>query len=281
MKTVSRFTKLSILWGTVIGIMAASGILAFGVILSWGFAGWSGRSAPGWEGILDHLIPLWLLVLNAAHFFLFPAAVATAFNSRRTPDFTELFWTRMALLFMMGGGFLTGAIAVVIIALTGLTGDIVLSWLWLLNLTNILLSSGVAVILVVSALPRENGQLVYVLCFVHLTVVAYTTVVVLFFGAISVAMGSEPFYEQADALLIWLALSAGIVALGAVNWRRIGAVFTLAGAAAIAAFAGAWFYAPPFYGGISYFGSWHPVWLSALTLLLFLVILARHYGRLR
>ncbi len=282
MKAVLRFAKLSLLLGAVTGIMAATGLLAFGVILSWGFAGWSGGGALDWERKLDNQSGFWLLFLNGAHFFLSPLAAATAFNSRRTPDFTELLWPRVCLFFLLGAGLLISAIAVIAISLINIIEDVLLGWLRLLHLTNILVSFSTVVASVLSRLPRENKQSVYTLCFVHSAVATHTVVAVLFLGAITTTMNTADSYGRADALLIWLELSASLIVLGILSWRQIGIGFTLTGTTAAAvAFSGAWFCAPVFHGGNLYPGGWYTIPLSAVPLLLFLGIFLLRFQRRR
>ena len=275
MEAVWRGAKLSLYWAIVAGVTAGFGFwfLVWFFLLIWG----DERGYVPWQA---YLIESWLLFLSGAKFFLTPAVAITARNPMQILNFAGAFWPAGTTLVLLGGSHIVIAVAV---ALSGPIGDTTLDWglyLLFLNLINILAAFSAALAAIVTQMSGGNRRAVYTLGFLYVAVAAHTVVVVVFLGTIAAAMSEAYRYRGEEMVLTWLGLSGGLTVLGVLSWRQGRAVFTLAGAAmAAVAFAGAWFYAPPFYGGGLPYASWHPVWMCAVPLLLFLAVLRR--GRVR
>ena len=272
MAAVWQSAKPFLLWAMVAVIMAATVLLAFGVLIAWGFSTWY------IERDLSDETAAWLFFLNVANFFMIPIVAIAARNPMKILNFAGGFWAAGLAFALLGVGHLTIIMAVVGVLLydpvadgTGI-GDTMMRWLPLLNLTNVLLAFTAGIAAIITPLWGGNRWAVYALGLLYATVAAHTVMLVLFFGAIADG--------QWGIIFIWLGLSGGLTVLGVLSWRQGRAVFTLAGAAmAAVAFVGAWFYAPLFYGGGLPYASWHPVWVCAVPVLLFLAVLRR--GRIR
>ena len=274
MKAVWQRVKLQLFWAMVAGAMATYWTFALVVLVLWEFSFFNSAGRFEWEAELIDSTAAWLMFLNVANFFVM---LAVAIAARK---FAGGLWPAGISFALLGVSNLTIAVAAGAVALSGLIWGTVLPELSLMHWTNIFLAFTAGTAAIITPLLGESRRLVYALGLLYGAVIAHTAVVVLFLGAIVERMGEIYGYGEGSIVLIWLGLSAGLAVLGVLSWRQGRAVFTLAGAAmAAVAFVGAWFYAPLFYGGGLPYASWHPVWVCAVPLLLFLAVLLR--GRLR
>ncbi len=273
-KAVWERAKASLFWAMVAVVMASYGYFAQLALIFWWFPSYSGREE------LANWTAAWGFFLSVANFFMILAVAIAARNPMKILNFAGGFWAAGLAFSLLGVGHLTIIAIVAVVIVSESMGDTMLPALTFSGLTNTFLASGAVFAAIVTPLWGGNRRAVYALGFLYGAVAAHTAVVVLFLGAILERMGEAYGYGEGSIVLIWLGLSAGVVVLGVLSWRQGRAVFTLAGAATAAvAFVGAWFYAPPFYGGGLPYASWHPVWVCAVPVLLFLAVLRR--GRMR
>ena len=273
-KAVWERAKPPLFWAMVAVIMAIYGYFAWLALIAWGFSTWySGRE-------LANRTMAWEFLLSVANFFMILAVAIAARNPMKILNFAGGFWAAGLAFALLGVSHLTIIAIVAVVIVSESMGDTMLPALTFSGLTNIFLASGAVFAAIVTPLWGGNRRAAYALGFLYGAVAAHTAVVVLFLGAILERMSEAYGYGEGSIVLIWLGLSAGVGVLGVLSWRQGRAVFTLAGAATAAvAFVGAWFYAPPFYGGGLPYASWHPVWVCAVPLLLFLAVLRR--GRMQ
>ena len=206
-------------------VLAVTALLV-AVVISWGLAAWFGENAPQWQKWLDALIALWLLLLNSANFSLTPFIAITSLGDEAC-DFTGPFGPELFLIAAFGAGFLTSAAAVVAITLAPSLAETLRGWLWLLSMTNILLSAGLAIVTAVSPLSWQIRRSACTLIFIHSAVVIHAASIAALLLSVAIARPSSwvaGSLGEIELSLLWIAPAAGLLLLIFLNRRKIGSV---------------------------------------------------------
>ena len=209
-------------WTVLATLLLAVTALLVAVVISWGLAAWFGENAPQWQKWLNALIALWLLLLNSANFFLTPFIAITGLGDE-TGDFTGPFGPELFLIAAFGAGFLASAAAVVAITLTPSLAEALRGWLWLLNMTNILLSAALAVVTAVSPLSGQNRRSACALAFIHSAVVIHAAAIAALLLSVAIARpssGAAANLGEIELSLLWIAPAAGLLLLVCLNRRK-------------------------------------------------------------
>ena len=209
-------------WTLLATLLLAVTALLVAVVISWGLAAWFGENAPQWQKWLNALVALWLLLLNGANFFLTPFITITGIGDE-TGDFTGPFGPELFLIAAFGAGFLTGAAAVVAITLAPSLAETLRGWLWLLNMTNILLAAGLAVVTAVSPLSGQTRRSACALVFIHSAVVIHAASIAALLLSVAIARpasGAAANLGEIELPLLWIAPAAGLLLLVCLNRRK-------------------------------------------------------------
>ena len=216
-----HFATMFLFWTVLATLVLAVTALLVAVVISWGLAAWFGENAPQWQKWLNALIALWLL-LNSANFFLTPFIAITGLGDE-TGDFTGPFGPELFLIAAFGAGFLASAAAVVAITLAPSLTETLRGWLWLLNMTNILLSAGLAVVTAVSPLSGQNRRSACALVFIHSAVLIHAAAIAALLLSVAIARsssGAAGNLEEIELSLLWIAPAAGLLLLVCLNRRK-------------------------------------------------------------
>lgn len=269
MKAFLHITKNFILWVTVIGLMVASVAIVFiaTLILVVSYL---------WEPVwVNSWAVLCLAFLNGGNILFVGMTALVAFD-RTMLNSADSFWPQGPAYMVLGAGLLISALSAGAIVLDPALLDIFEPWLFPLAATNILLAVSAALAVAVSpSIAVPNRRLLLPLCFAHIIAVVYAIAATVLMTSIDKPANELRFSDYIAALIptLWIELTAVSSAVVFSNWHKTGTVFMLSGAVVTAiALAGACFYATT-----ANSGTWYPVALATIPLLLFIVILARRY----
>ena len=279
------FGKASLIIGAALGLAVLSGALFALALLSLVLSGWDDQ-APASQIRMDQRFALWASFLNGTNIALLLALALPILNPMRMFYWPEPALRRVnALLIILANvSIMTITGMLVYVALSSHSPNTFSVWLWHLPLTGIALSASAALATISARqlqIPAHHAAnlMLYLIAITHIVVALFSVVIILSIAELAAAAASSPSYgNNGTAPIIWSSLVAALFITLCLNCSKIPLLLTLAGAATSAfAFSGACFYAPLFYSGTQHTGTWYPVPLTAIPLLLFLTILLRRY----
>ena len=277
------FGKAYLLVGTALGLAVLSGALFALALLSLVLSGWDDQ-APAWQIRLDLRFALWALFLNGANIALLLALASLILNPMRMFYWPEpaLHRVNVLLIALANVSIMTITGMLIYIALSSHSPNTFSVWLWHLPLTGIALSASAALATISAQqlrIPAHHAAnlMLYLIAITHIVVALFSVAIILSIAELAAAVASSPSYGNNGTVpIIWASLVAALFITLCLNCSKIPLLLTLAGAATSAfAFSGACFYAPLFHSGTQHTGTWYPVALTAIPLLLFLTILLR------
>ena len=283
-----RFGKAYLLVGTAFGLAVLSGALFALALLSLVLSGWDDQ-APAWQIRSDQRFALWALFLNGANIALLLALTLPILNPMRIFYWPEpaLRRVNVLLIALANVSIMTITGMLIYVALPSHSPNAFSVWLWHLPLTGIALSASAALAAISAQqlrIPAHHAAnlMLHLITITHIVVALFSVVIILSIAELAAAAASNPSYDNNGTVpIIWASLVAALFITLCLHCSKIPLLLTLAGTATSAfAFSSACFYAPLFHPGTQHTGTWYPVPLTAIPLLLFLTILLRRY-RLR
>ena len=274
MEVLLHLTRGFAFWETIIALMVTTAMTALAsmallVISPLG----EGESAG-----VGRWAALGLVFLNGGNVLLiamnsFVASDRTILNS------ADSFWPQVPSYTALGVGLMINILFAGVIVLDPDLFDRQWIYLFLLAVTNLLLCANAAFTAAISPhITDANRWLPIAFYFVHINAIAHVVIAIISIRMIiEITNGSRISGDVAVLIpTIWIELTAISSVLALLNWQQPRAVFTMLAAVVLAiVFGVACFYASPFYAGGPYSGTWYPVALTAIPLLLFLAILLR------
>ena len=272
-----HLTKGFVLWAAMIGLMAASVATALASMALWVISSL-------WEPAgIDKWAVLGLVFLNGGNVLLV-ATTAFAASDRTILNSVDSFWPQVPSYTALGVGLIINSLFVCAIILDPALLDRQWIWLFMFVVTIILLCASSAFTAAISPhIAEANRWLPFSFYFVHINATAHVVIALIAIATVIEIINGLQFSDDIAMLIptIWVELTAIAAVLVLLNWHKPRAIFTLLVAVILAIiFGGACFYASPFYAGGQYSGTWYPVVLTAIPLLLFLLILLRRKVRL-